>query len=181
MDVPKVISNNILRLRRSEFWNANGCFRPSLKYFENEYERSEYSLTCFFIEVRSLTVSRSATNIFLNSYCTCIRMYVLKNLLKTKASMPSHNFYIRLYKNNINVQSSIKKQKQEHSMREFHVVGFNGAIGSPDATHIAIKNCCYQLRNNNLGPKQHLTTCIFNLTVNHWCRILSTTVGYPAR
>jgi len=105
----------------------------------------------------------------------------VKKMLKTKASMPSHNFYICLYKNNINVQSSIKKQKQEHSMREFQLVGFNGAIGSPDATHIAIKNCCYQLRNNNLGPKQHLTTCTFNLTVNHWCQILSTTAGYPAR
>jgi hypothetical protein len=66
-------------------------------------------------------------------------------------------------------------------MHEFRLAGFNGAIGSSDATHIAIEKCTYRLRNNHLGAKQHLTTRTFNLTVNHRRRILSTTVGYPGR
>jgi hypothetical protein len=69
----------------------------------------------------------------------------------------------------------------ETHMHEFMQAGFNGAIGSTDATHVAIEKCSYRLRNNHLGPKQHLTTRTFNLTVNHRRRILSTTVGYPGR
>lgn len=64
---------------------------------------------------------------------------------------------------------------------EFQQAGFSGCIGSTDAMHIAMKRCMYRLRNNHLGPKQHLTTRTFNLTVNHHWRILSTTVGYPGR
>lgn len=69
----------------------------------------------------------------------------------------------------------------ETHMHEFRLAGFNGAIGSTDATHIAIERCVYRLQNNHLGPKQHLTARTFNLTVNHRRRILSTTVGYPGR
>jgi hypothetical protein len=64
---------------------------------------------------------------------------------------------------------------------EFQQAEFSGCIGSTDATHIAIERCIYRLRNNHLSPKQHLTTCTFNLTVNHCRHILSTTVGYPGR
>jgi len=66
-------------------------------------------------------------------------------------------------------------------MNEFGMAGLTRAIGSADATHIAIEKCSHRLWNNHLGPKQHLTARTFNLTVNHrWC-ILSTTAGYPGK
>jgi len=66
-------------------------------------------------------------------------------------------------------------------VHEFQLAGFNGAIGSTDAKHIAVEKCCYGLKNNHLGPKQHLTTRTFNLTMNHRNQILSATVSYPGR
>jgi hypothetical protein len=63
----------------------------------------------------------------------------------------------------------------------FHYIGRPRCIGSTDATHIAIEKCACRLHNNHLGSKQHLTTRTFNLTVNHRCRILSTTIGMPGR
>jgi hypothetical protein len=42
-------------------------------------------------------------------------------------------------------------------MHEFWLAGFNGAIGSTGATHVAIEKCSYRLRNNHLRAKQHLT------------------------
>jgi hypothetical protein len=65
-------------------------------------------------------------------------------------------------------------------MNEFGAARFPGAIGSCDRTHIAIEKCSYRICNDQLGAKQHLTTQTFNLTVNHRCRILSTTIGYPS-
>ncbi len=66
-------------------------------------------------------------------------------------------------------------------MVEFYLAGFNGCVGSSDATHISLEKCSYRLRQNNLGGKSKLTTRMFNLTVNHRRRILSTTPGYPGR
>jgi hypothetical protein len=66
-------------------------------------------------------------------------------------------------------------------MHEFRQAGFNGAIGSSDATHIALEKCTYILMNDHFGAKQHLTTRTFNLTVNHHHRILSTTASYPGK
>ena len=69
---------------------------------------------------------------------------------------------------------------QSH-VHEFKMAGFNGCIGSSDATHIAVEKCSYRLRNSHLGAKQHLTTRSFNLTCNHRRKILSVTVGMPGR
>jgi hypothetical protein len=69
---------------------------------------------------------------------------------------------------------------QSH-VHEFKMAGFNGCIGSSDATHIAVGKCSYRLRNSHLGAKQHLTTRSFNLTCHHQRKILSVTVGMPGR
>jgi len=66
-------------------------------------------------------------------------------------------------------------------MNEFSKAGFNGCIGSTDATHIIIEKCQYRLRQSHLGGKLNLTARTYNMTVNHRRRILSTTQGYPAR
>lgn len=66
-------------------------------------------------------------------------------------------------------------------MNEFTKAGFNGCIGSTDATHIIIEKCQYRLRQSHLGGKLNLTAHTYNMTVNHRCRIFSITQGYPAR
>ncbi len=66
-------------------------------------------------------------------------------------------------------------------VHEFKMAGFNGYMGSSDATHIAVEKCSYRLRNSHLGPRQHLTVRSFNLTANHRRKILSVTTGKPGR
>jgi len=68
----------------------------------------------------------------------------------------------------------------ETHMHEYQLAEFAGAIGSTDATHIALEKCSYRLK-KHLGAKQHLTTRWFNHTINHSHQILSTPVGYPGR
>jgi hypothetical protein len=60
----------------------------------------------------------------------------------------------------------------ETHMHEYQLVGYAGAIGSTDATHIALEKCSYRLK-KHLGAKQHLTTRWFNHTINHSHQILS--------
>ena len=81
----------------------------------------------------------------------------------------------------LHVVTPLMNEEFRMQMVEFSAAGFAGAIGSCDGTHIAIKKCSYRIRNNHLGPKQHLTTWSFNLTVNHRRRILSPTIGYPGQ
>jgi hypothetical protein len=69
----------------------------------------------------------------------------------------------------------------ETHVHEFKMAGFNGCMGSSDATHIAVEKCSYRLRNAHLGAKQHLTVRSFNLTANHRRKILSVTTGKPGR
>ena len=65
--------------------------------------------------------------------------------------------------------------------REFMLAGLPGCIGSTDATHVITERCIYALRQLHLGYKKEHTARTYNLTVNHHHRILSTTLGHPAR
>jgi hypothetical protein len=67
----------------------------------------------------------------------------------------------------MHVLTPLTNEDCQTHMNEFGMAGFTGAIGSTDATHITVEKCSYRLRNNHLGPKQHLTARTFNLTVNH--------------
>ena len=64
---------------------------------------------------------------------------------------------------------------------EFSLAGLPGCIGSTDATHVIMEQCLYKLRQLHLGYKKEHTARTYNLTVNHRWRILSTTLGHPAR
>jgi hypothetical protein len=66
-------------------------------------------------------------------------------------------------------------------MNEFTKAGFNGCIGSTDATLIIIEMCQYRLRQSHLRGKFNLTAHTYNMTVNHHHHILFTTQGYPVR
>jgi hypothetical protein len=81
----------------------------------------------------------------------------------------------------LHVVTPLTNEEVRTHVVEFSAAGFAGAIGSCDGTHIAIEKYSYRICNNHLGPKQHLTTRLFNLTVNHRRRILSTTIGNPSQ
>jgi Plant transposon protein len=67
------------------------------------------------------------------------------------------------------------------AMAEFTEAGFDGCIGSADATHIIMERCSARLKNQHTGGKLSQTARAFEITVNHRRRILSTTVGFPGR
>jgi hypothetical protein len=79
----------------------------------------------------------------------------------------------------LHVVTPLMNEEFRMQMVEFSAAGFAGATGSCDGTHIAIKKCSYRICNNHLGQNEHLTTWLFNLTVNHCCCILSTTIDFP--
>lgn len=66
-------------------------------------------------------------------------------------------------------------------MHEMNLAGFNGAIGSMDASNVIIINCRYGLRQAHLGHKLSKTARTYNIIVNHRRRILASTGGHPSR
>ena len=66
-------------------------------------------------------------------------------------------------------------------MSEYTEAGFDGCIGSTDATHVVMEKCSVSLKNAHLGGKSSLTTRAFQITVNHKRQIISSTKGFPGR
>jgi hypothetical protein len=79
------------------------------------------------------------------------------------------------------VQAPTTQAEVEEHVHEMRMAGMNGCVGSTDATHIIWHRCSYRHRQSHLGFKLSQTARSFNLTVNHCRRILSSTMGYPAR
>ena len=52
-------------------------------------------------------------------------------------------------------------------MYEFSKAGFDGAIGSADATHIVWDRCPFKFKNLSSGGKENGTAKAFEITVNH--------------
>jgi len=69
----------------------------------------------------------------------------------------------------------------KHHMHEMGLAGFNGSIGSMDATQVTIENCRFGFRNIHLGHKLSKIARTYNIIVNHRRRILSSTSGHPSR
>jgi len=72
-------------------------------------------------------------------------------------------------------------EEAERHMFEMKLAGFNGALGSMDATHVVVENCRFGLRQIHLGHKLKQTARTYNIIVNHRRRILSSTGGHPSR
>jgi hypothetical protein len=64
---------------------------------------------------------------------------------------------------------------------EYTMAGFNGAVGSTDATHIVCDRIHDSLSQQHKGHKLPFTAWSYNLTCNHRHRILNTTRGFPAQ
>ena len=61
----------------------------------------------------------------------------------------------------------------------FQQAGFNGCIGSTDATHVPMLKCANWARNIHKGPKMHVPSRTYNVTVTHCRQIIGTTIGHP--
>ena len=61
----------------------------------------------------------------------------------------------------------------------FGQAGFNGCIGSSDATHIPMLKCPQWAHNNHKGFKLSVPARTYNVTVDHSRRILGSTFGHP--
>ena len=72
------------------------------------------------------------------------------------------------------------EEAAEH-MHEHTLAGFDGCVGSMDATHIGMERCSYGMSNHMTGGKLSMPSRTYNITVNHRRQILYTTSGHPAR
>ena len=61
----------------------------------------------------------------------------------------------------------------------FRESGFNGCIGSSDATHNPMLKYAQWASNSHRGFKLSVPARTYNVTVNHSRRILSSTTGHP--
>ena len=62
----------------------------------------------------------------------------------------------------------------------FNIAGYNGCIGSSDATHVGMLSCAVWAQINHLGHKLNIPSCTYNATVTHCRQILSTISDHPA-
>ena len=61
----------------------------------------------------------------------------------------------------------------------YAIAGFNGCIGSTDATHVPMLSCPLWASNSHKGFKLNLPARTYNVTVDHCRRILGSTSGHP--
>jgi hypothetical protein len=47
------------------------------------------------------------------------------------------------------------------------IAGFDGCVGSSDATHVGMEKCSYRIANMNTGAKLSMPSQTYNMTVNH--------------
>ena len=66
-------------------------------------------------------------------------------------------------------------------MMDYARLGLHGAVGSMDATHIASIRIPSSIAQAHKSFKSSHTARSYNITVNHKCRILHSTRGFPAR
>ena len=62
----------------------------------------------------------------------------------------------------------------------FRLAGFNGCIGSSDATHVGMLSCAAWAQVLNKGYKLNMPSRTYNMTVDHSRWILGSTLGHPA-
>lgn len=61
----------------------------------------------------------------------------------------------------------------------FMQAGFNGCIGSTNATHVPMLKCAAWAHKIHNGSKMHHPSRTYNVTVSHSRQIIGTTIGHP--
>ena len=83
-----------------------------------------------------------------------------------------------LYKKHVlDLANSISISEHEKLFRQ---AGFNGCIGSTDATHVSMLNCASWASIGHKGFKLSFPARSYNMTVSHSRMILGTTSGHPS-
>ena len=106
---------------------------------------------------------------------TGIGLEVVRNFLHTFLDYGSTELYDKYSRS-----PATSRQAHGH-MAEYGLAGLPGAVGSTDATHAHLERVHHRHRQAHLGLKTSQTARTYNITVNHRCRILSTTNGHPAQ
>ena len=71
-------------------------------------------------------------------------------------------------------------RKVSDQEKMFAMAGFNGCIGSSDATHIPMLKCPNWAQISHKGFKLNFPARTYNVTCDHSRRIIGTTMGHPA-
>lgn len=85
------------------------------------------------------------------------------------------NFAAELYDSHIYLPTGEALKKV---MRDYHRLGFSGAMGSTDVSHIRWDSCKYSLLRSFTG-KEGFPTIAYQVTVDHTGRVLAVTEGFP--
>ena len=62
----------------------------------------------------------------------------------------------------------------------FRSAGFNGCMGSSDATHVGMLACPQWAQTEHKGFKLNIPSRTYNVTVDHTRKVIGTTCGHPA-
>ena len=71
-------------------------------------------------------------------------------------------------------------RKVSDQEKMFALAGFNGCIGSSDATHIPMLKCPHWAKISHKGFKLNFPARTYNVTCDNSRRIIGTTMGHPA-
>jgi hypothetical protein len=69
-------------------------------------------------------------------------------------------------------------EELEQVLKEYSMLGFPGAVGSMDATHLHWMRCPAGARNQHVG-KEHFPSRVFNVAVTHHGKIFAVSEGHP--
>ena len=83
-----------------------------------------------------------------------------------------------MYRNHVTLASGMSDPSIHEEL--YGQAGFNGCIGSADATHVGMLKCASWAGVNHKGFKLHIPSRTYNLTTSHCRRILGSITGHPA-
>ena len=83
-----------------------------------------------------------------------------------------------LYKKWVLDQNITTRVAERESL--FRSAGFNGCIGSSDATHVGMLACPQWAQTEHKGFKMNFPSRTYNVTVDHTRKVMATTCGHPA-
>ena len=105
----------------------------------------------------------------------------------TAISRESHRvFFLRFIKYGSDVlfktyvTDAAKSLEMKDLTKLFTQAGFNGCIGSTDATHVPMLSCAAWAQIVHTGSKMKIPCRTYNVTVSHSRQILGSTLGHPA-
>ena len=155
------------------------CARHGTTYTYYAYPSGAPSQDCTVQAVyrRLLSQALSALKIlgrgnFFDDLCEC--SYMSESTIQASFHQFCKYFAEEFYEEHIFLPTGSMQTKV---MEDFHKVGFTGAVGSTDVTHIRWDCCVYSLVRSYTG-KDGFPTIAYQVTVDHSGRVLAVTRGF---